>query len=81
LIDLPDGTEVRAEGFNPKTGDLRKAFASLLAFLSACGDGYQYEMTGGKSDNVGLFPEPVPEWAYRFSSELQTTELELTENP
>ena len=62
------------------------AFKSLLEFLSACGESYQYRISSGKTkpdpdSNESLFPTPIPEWCYLHYDELSMLALEIEENP
>lgn len=44
-------------------GTLQEGLASLLSFLIAAGESYDYfTRTGRESDNAGLFPAWVAEW-------------------
>ncbi len=79
-ITLPDGSAHSGDDLRSGCGgsDLFDAAGSLLAFLSACGDSYCYEMrTGRKSDNCDLFPENVAEWAYSNSDEIDMLRDEI----
>lgn len=41
-----------------------EVFETLLGFLQACGEGFQYQTrTGRESDNATLFPPHIAEWA------------------
>ena len=63
-------------------GSLQDAFASLLSFLSACGESIAYgRRSGTPGDNANLFPPHVGEWADQYSDELSMLECELEENP
>lgn len=62
-------------------GDLQEGLRSLLSFLSAAGEGYSYEQrTGRKSDNTGLFPKWLSEWAADNEDELSMLSLEIEES-
>jgi len=61
-------------------GDARAMLESLLSFLSAAADACSYTMrTGRESDNSGMFPAWVSEWAYGCADELALASLELSE--
>lgn len=71
-------------------GSIQEGMASLLSFLSACGESYGYQQShaspyaGTEFDgdgNAGLFPLDVAAWAYQKSDELSLLEWELSENP
>lgn len=63
-------------------GTIADGFASLLSFLSACGESYRYrEATGRGGDNADLFPEPVAQWAAENEDEISMLAMELEENP
>lgn len=75
-IDLPDGTthtgaDLRSGCLSPV--DYRATMASLLSFLSACGESDE----GG--ENFDLFPAPVQDWCQTNSDELQMLSIELEE--
>ena len=55
-------------------GNLLEGMSSLLSFLSAASEAYQY---GG--DNDDLFPPHVMEWCYMHSDELSMLSLEIEE--
>lgn len=46
-------------------GSLAEGMASLMSFLSACGESYM-----SKGDNADLFPEKVAAWCHQHSDEL-----------
>ncbi len=77
-IDL-DGEEYSAAdlcGHEP----LQAMFGSLLCFLSACGEGVNYqERTGRDSENADLFPPSVAEWAAANTDELDMLRCEIEE--
>lgn len=63
-------------------GTLQSGLESLLAFLGAAGEALLYsQRTGRQSENLGLFPQPVAEWAMAHSDELACLQIELEENP
>ncbi len=81
-ITLPDGSTHSGDDLRSGCGgsDVFEAAGNLLAFLSACGEGYSCEMrTGRKSDNRDLFPENVAEWAYCNSDEIDMLRAEIEE--
>lgn len=61
--------------------DAGEAMRSLLSFLTACGESYEFEMRhpGSEPENLDLFPSWVPEAAYLNSDELAMLALELSE--
>lgn len=60
---------------------LQEMFASLLSFLSACGEALRYqESTGRESENADLFPAPVAQWARAHSDELAALQFEIEES-
>ncbi|WP_454859685.1 hypothetical protein [Promicromonospora soli] len=61
--------------------DTTRSMGTLVNLLSAAGEAYRYEMSHqGGSENLGLFPDWVPEAAYMNADELTTLAMEL-ENP
>jgi hypothetical protein len=59
----------------------RDGLASLLSFLGAAAEAYAYfDRTGFKSDNEGLFPQEIAEWAYQHADEISMAAYEY-ENP
>ena len=82
FIDLPDGQEFSAADLKSgmQGAELQEMFASLLSFLSACGEGLRYqESTGRESENADLFPAPVAQWAAAHSDELSMLQSEIEE--
>ena len=84
VVTLPDGTDVRSDRFNPKEASIEGVVACALEFLAASGESYSYRIHKGETEpdpdsNEGLFPSPVPEWAYRFSDELTMLSIEIQE--
>lgn len=70
--------EVGRDLRSPMAEDYAGVMGALLAFLAAAGEGYAYEMRGGrKSDNTGLFNAATTEWAYQNSDELTLARMEL----
>lgn len=76
-------------------GDLRSGLESLLGFLSACGESYDYAQrlnlnhTGDDrldlqlddiDSNANLFPKNVAEWCYQNQDELVMLLIEVEEN-
>ncbi len=81
-IDL-DGAEYSAADL--KSGcqgcSTQQMFGTFLAFLSACGEGVNYQSrTGRESDNADLFPPSVAEWAAAHTDELSLLCCELEES-
>ena len=61
-------------------GTLQDGLSSLMSFLSACAESYNYEQrTGRTGENTELFPAWVAEWASANSDELSMLGLELEE--
>ena len=80
-IDRPEG-EYQAADLKSGVGggSLQGGLASLLCFLSASMEGYEYEQrTGRKSDNADLFPNDVLEWALQNRYELEAYQNDLEE--
>jgi hypothetical protein len=66
----------------PKCGEatIRDSLSAFLGFLTAAGDAYKrVTMQRGFSDNSGMFPPHVNEWAYQNSEELAMMKLEIDE--
>lgn len=77
-VTLPNGTvhlrsDLRVLTRDSNAETLKAAYASLLGFMSACADGYRYEMTNGagSSENASLFPRDLAEWCYVNSEEIE----------
>lgn len=80
-IDMPDGSEHVIDDLSGH-GDLQAGFESLLSFLGAAAEAYDYTTrTGRVSDNLTLFAPPVVEWAYQNADEIAMLALELEERP
>ena len=64
-------------------GSLQEGLTSLLSFLTAAAEGFQFEERnpGLSSDNADAFPKPVVEWAAQHSDELSMAQLEIEESP
>ena|GEM_PF-6391232 len=61
-------------------GGLQDGLESLLSFLGAAGEAYEFEKrTGCASDNTDLFPAWVNEWAYQNSDEIGMLLYEMEE--
>ena len=61
-------------------GDHRKMLASLLSFMSACGEGIAYqERKGRQSENADLFPPHIGQWCRLHTDELSLIGMELDE--
>lgn len=83
FIDLPDGAEHAIDDLSGH-GNLQAGFASLLAFLGAAAESYDYRTRYGreaKGTNEELFPPAVVEWAFDNADEIGVLELELEERP
>jgi hypothetical protein len=64
-------------------GDLIEGFESLLSFLCAAAESFEYaERTGRKGENTDLFPMPVVKWASenKYAIEDMMCVLEESEN-
>lgn len=72
FIDIPEGEFSEADLKSGVGGaSLQDMFGSLLSFLGAAAEAYDYTMrTGRESENEDLFPKPVMEWAYQNSDEI-----------
>lgn len=81
-IDIPAGEFSEADLKSGAGGEaLQQMFATLLDFLSAAAESYGYGLrTGCPGENVDLFPEPVVEWAYQHSDEIQMLRCEIEES-
>lgn len=63
-------------------GSLQEGLVSLFSFISAAGESYSYEQrTGRESDNAGMFPKWVNEWASDNTDDLSMLSMELEEKP
>lgn len=63
-------------------GHLQSMLGTLLAFLGAAAEAYDYERrTGRKSGNADLFPAEVTEWASQNSDEISMLQYEIEETP
>lgn len=82
---IEDGDHVVLdEGADLRSGvgdgvDARKGMANLVGFLGAAAEAYRVEMNGQASENAGLFPPDVSEWAYMHDDELASLGLDLEE--
>lgn len=84
VVTLPDGTDIRADRFSPSASTIEGMIECALSFLGASGESYAYRMRRNDPEidpdsNEGLFPAPVPEWAYRFSDEIAGMQFDLNE--
>ena len=81
-IDLPTGeyhiTDLRS---GVGGGSLVRGFSSLLAFLSAAGESFNYQQrTGGRpGENIDLFPPDVVRWVDEHSDEINMLQYEIDE--
>lgn len=73
------GWEYEEKHFAPGAAcNLQQAFAAILGFLSAYAEARGYFIrTGRESDNLGLFPDYMGEWADKNSDEFSLLEFEL----
>lgn len=76
-----DGPGIEASGSDLYGhGSHRAMLASLVSFLSACGEAIAYEeRTSRKSDNSDLFPADVGQWCRNNLDELSILACELEE--
>lgn len=82
-IDFPD-EEFHITDLRSGVGgaSIQKGFASLLCFLTAAGESYDYRMrTGRPGENETLFEPRIVAWASENSDELSMLEMEIEENP
>ena len=79
-IDFSAGGSCTGDDLKSGVGgcDLQEAFASLLSFLSACGESWQH--SGVDGENSDLFPPEVADWAAQNSDELSMLACEIEEN-
>lgn len=64
------------------SGTLQAGMESLLSFLCAAGEAWNYqERTGRESDNTGMFPDWVCQWASQADTELSMLQIEIEESP
>jgi hypothetical protein len=80
-IDLPDGTEYTNDDLASGVGggSLQFGLESLVGFLAACGESWNYDHDGERGENADLFPANVAEWAGQNSDELSCLSSELEE--
>lgn len=75
-IDFPDGPEFSEADLKSgmQGAGVQEMFGSFLAFLSACGESYRYQLARNEElhENATLFPPAVAEWAYVHSDDLDT---------
>lgn len=71
-----DGNDIRS-GCGADV-DENDAAETLFAFLSAAAEAYRYEMNGGTSENIDLFPAHVTEWAYQNEDEISLLAVQDT---
>lgn len=83
-IDLPDGTTVHGDDFQParvrmEPDDMvRAAMGSLLSFLGAFAESVDFERrTGIEGECSDLFPAELREWAYLNSDEIGLLSYDL----
>jgi len=79
--DLPSGKSFSGNDLQSGCGggSLQFGLESLLDFLIACGESWNYNRENGENSN--LFPREVVEWTAENVDELTMAECELTENP
>lgn len=59
-------------------GSVQDGLQSLLSFLGAAAESYEYTMRGNKSDDADMFPQFVMEWSYLHSEELISAMCDLS---
>jgi hypothetical protein len=86
-IDLPGGQEFSDDDLQSgvQGGTLQETFGSLLAFLGAAAESYEWRMREGGSEpdpdgSEHLFPPAVVEWAYQNDDEISLLRLEIEES-
>ena len=81
FVDLPGGTIYSNNDLQSGCdgGDLVKGLASLMSFLSACGESVEYRSGEEPSENANLFPPAVGEWCAENNNELSSISVELEE--
>ena len=82
FVDLPDGREFEGNDLRSgcQGGDLREGMLSLLTFLGAAVESYDYGQRAGRvGENTELFPLPVVEYMSEHNMELECCQLELEE--
>lgn len=83
-IDLPDGSEYEIDDLRSGVGrgSVQDGMASLLGFLSAAAESYDYrQRTGRAGENEDLFALAIVEWASANSDEISLLQLEIEETP
>lgn len=87
FVDLPCGTECHAADLRSGVGQrpgLQEMFGTLLSFLGACGESFNYAKRNGidiEDTECGeLFPHAVAEWAARNCDEISSMQFDLEES-
>ncbi len=82
-FDFDDGREFEENTFRPgRSHNLQDCFASILSFMSACGEGRDFERrTGKKSENGDLFDPPIADFCEQHSDDLSCLSCDLEETP
>jgi len=81
-VAFQDGREFTGDNLKSGIGGggIADGFASLLAFMVACGESVAYgRRTGEPGENADLFPAPVAEFCDQFSDELGMVANDLWE--
>lgn len=84
-VDLPNGESFTGTDLQSGCtgGSLCEGFESLVSFLSAAGESFNYAerrgFDGMKGENSSLFPRPVTVWAAENCDELGVLAYELRE--
>lgn len=83
-LDFPGGTSYRDDQLRSGVGGFKnpvEAFESFLAFLEAAIEALRYEMYSGRtSENKGLFPEHVVNWAHEESDGVEMARSDITDS-
>ncbi len=69
--------EVSGDDLSSRGGSLQEGLESLLAFLGAFAESWQY--AGENGENSNLFPATLAEWAMLNSDEIGMLQIELEE--
>jgi len=84
-VDLPDGTEHNGADLRSGYGgcSMQEAFESLLSFLNAAGESFNYAERHGEDgmsgENSDCFPFAVTQWASGHTDLIDMTAMELQE--
>ncbi len=80
-IDLPNGESFSKDDLQSgcQGGNLQEGFESLLSFLDAAGESYNYR--GPDGENADLFPPAVVQWAADNSDQIFLAFQGLEDSP